>query len=330
MPTIDGGHIYLTCLLPVKRGGTGRPGQHFITHAHALREELALLPTAQQSPETVAAGLVSPFARCRRTHFLRLVVIDQPMWNGRDPIDPLWNIVKRRDLKAHQPFDVLAQPWLLMSADIDRDMTLPDNGLAGWAEALWERTRPEMEAIFAHCTGFETVSHASGFARFLLARQIPTTMSFNGYYDGEPPLPGASLAMAGLRVLLGVAAAVGLAALIVPGWWPLLAAIPGLLLGLYLAFCFVSRAGEAAFPPFPDSGLPAVLKSLWLQQRLGTFAEAAQGLPADALHRAFGAFLDETRPADLAEALSQPPGVVRSDDVPLPDLPRVQVESFRP
>ncbi len=328
MPTIDGGHIYLTCLIPVKRGGTVVDGG-FSTHSHRLREELALLPTAQQSPETVDAGLVSPFARCRRTHFLRLFIVDQPMWNGRDPIDPLWNIVKGDNLKKQPPYDVLAQPWLILSADIDRDISQPDDGLAGWAEALWERTQPEMEAIFSHCAGFEDVGTASQFARWLKRCQLPTTMSFNGYYDGEPALKGMNLKLVALMVLAIAAGTVLLAALLVKGWWLLLAVLPGLGLGLYGAFGYADRFGSRPFPAFPDSSLDSVLKALWLQQRFGSFAEAAQGLSPDNLHAAFGHFLAEARPDDLSSAVSQPPGVVRSDAVPLPAPERNQVEAMR-
>lgn len=330
MPTIDGGHIYLTCLVPVRTGGTTGPDGLFRAWSHVLREELALLPTAQQSPETVEAGLVSPFARCLRTHFLRLVVIDQPMWNGRDPVDPLLNILLRRKLKAQPPFDVLSRPWLLLAADIDRAPDLPGDGLAAWAEALWTRSEAEMRAIFAPCFGFEHVADAPGFARWLLACQLPTTMSFNGYYDGTPELKGVNL-----KALLALALAIALgvtllAALLVKGWWLVPAFLAGLGLGLYAAFRRVDRLGAAPFPAFPDSDLPTVLKALWLQQRFGRFVEAHQGDDPAALHAAFGAFLAGARLHDLSADVSQPPGVVRSDDVPLPAPERQAYESFRP
>ena len=104
----------------------------------------------------------------------------------------------------------------------------------------------------------------------------------------------------------------------------------GLGLGLYAAFRRIDRLGAAPFPPFPDSDLPSVLKALWLQQRFGRFAEAHQGDDPARLHAAFAAFHAATRPADLSEEVSQPPGVVRSDDVPLPEPERQAYAAVQP
>ena len=260
MPTVDGGHVYLTCLFPV-RTDTEQVDGRILPMSHRLREELALLPTAQQSPETVKAGLVSPFARCRRTHFLRLVVIDQPMWQGRDPVNPLLNIFLKRKLKVQPPFDVLARPWLLLSADFDREAGAADDGIDSWAHGLWGRTREEMLAIFRHCHGFDQVGDAAGFAQYLKRHQLDTTMSFNGYYDGEPDLKGASLSQVLAWILVSL---VGLAlaawALFGSPWHMLWGALAGLALGLFMAFRRLDSLGARPFPPFPESDMPNVLK----------------------------------------------------------------------
>ncbi|MGL6042319.1 MAG: hypothetical protein ACRC1J_00175, partial [Sandaracinobacteroides sp.] len=208
MPTIDGGHIFLTCLAPVKLGETAHPGGHTTSHSHLLREELANLPTAAQSPVSVHTDLASPFSRCTRTHFLRMFVIDQPMFNGRDPADPLLNAAMRVNPLVHQPFDVLGRPWLALSADIDRrpanpdeahpGEAHPDEGIASWAEGMWGHSEAEMRAIFSHCHGFDDVHSAAGFAAYLKRCQVDTTMSFNDYWPGRPPLKG--LALKGLAV----------------------------------------------------------------------------------------------------------------------------------
>ncbi|WP_448585942.1 hypothetical protein [Thermaurantiacus sp.] len=338
MPTIDGGHIFFTGLYPVRLGGARLAGGSFVPHSHRLREELALLPTAQQNPETVAAGLVSPFARCRRTHFLRLVVIDQPMWNGRDPSDPLLNVARSLlgrpvNLRAQPPFDVLSRPWLLLAADIDRAPGAPDEGLASWAEALWARSEAEMRAVFRHCEGFEAVADAAGFARYLKRGQLETTMSFNGYYDGTPPLRGASLAGLLALPLLSGAGLVLLARLLlgplgVAGW--LLLVVVGLAAALILGLRRLDSAGARPFPQFPDSDLATILKALFLQERFTRFATDHQLDDPQALHRAFAGFLAETRPSDLAPEVSQAPGVVRSDAGALPLPVREPVARARP
>ncbi|MFN3371103.1 MAG: hypothetical protein ACK4Z0_06200 [Sphingomonadaceae bacterium] len=313
MPTLDGGHLYFTGLFPVRLGlvtdGDGRT----VPWSHHLREELALLPTAQQNPETADAGLVSPFARCRRTHFARLVVIDQPMWGGRNPLDPILNILLRRPLKAQPPFDVLSRPWLLVSADIDRT-DAPDGGLDSWAAHMWTVAEAEMRAIFEATHGFEGVTDAAGFARHLKRGQVETTMSFNGYHDGEPKLEGLTLGRLGL-LAGGVALGLFLLGRLMSGpplWLGLAVALVG---GVTAGLLALSRTGRQPFPPFPDSDLSTVLKALHLQQRFARFAEDHQLEDPEALHRAFGAFLAETRP-DAPEP-AQAPGVIRSDGVAL-------------
>jgi hypothetical protein len=317
MPNIDGGHYFLSLLAPVRLGETQLPDGRLTTHSHILREELSTLPTAQQSQVSIATGLNSPFARCTRTHFLRLVVIDQPMFNGRDPANPLLNAAKKVDPLVHQKFDVLSRPWLLLAADFDRRPDEPDNGLASWAEGLWRLSEPEMRAIFGHCHGFEQVESAAAFADFVRRCQVETTMSFNDYWPGRPPLKAESIkrvAIGALALAAGVTAL--LWALLRPEslWWLLPLALVGLAAGVGAAIWRLWSVGKKPFPPAPDSDLPSVLKALHVQQRLGFFAEAVQGMEPQALHRSFGEWLAEVRPADVAQP-TQPPGVIRSDGV---------------
>ena len=321
MPNIDGGHYFLTLLAPVKTGEPVMDGGVVTTHANLLREELANLPTAMQSPVSIDTGLVSPFARCRRTHFLRMFVLDQPMYNGRDPIDPLWNVIRKRDPLVHQKFDVLSRPWLVLATDFDLRPAEPDKGLRSWAEGLWTRTEAEMRAIFTHCHGFEQVNSAAGFADYVARCQVETTMSFNDYWPGRPPLKGLTLNSLLWRVALPAVLLAGLALLVGGGWWALAAAFGGLGLGVGYVVWLLWTKGKAPFPPAPDSDLPSVLKALHVQQRFAFFAEAVQGMDADALHSSFGQWLQTVRPGDL-DSPTQAPGVIRSDGVQLemPDM----------
>jgi hypothetical protein len=323
MPTIDGGHIFLTCLAPVKLGEVAHPGGQITTHSHMLREELANLPTAAQSPVSITTGLPSPFSRCTRTHFLRLFVIDQPMFNGRDPSDPLVNAAKQVDPLVHQPFDVLSRPWLALSADIDRRPAEADQGIASWAEGLWTKSEAEMRAIFSHCHGFDGVNTAAAFAAYVKRCQVETTMSFNDYWPGRPPLKGLTIKGLGTRALLPAAALALLAALLGAGWWSLLALLPGLAIGIGFVIRLLWSEGAKPFPPAPDSDLPSVLKALHVQQRFALFAESVQGLPADRLHAEFGCFLADVRPEDVSGP-TQAPGVIRSDGVDLVEHKAVQ------
>jgi len=319
MPNSDGGHYFLTLLAPVKLGEVRNHDGTITTHSHVLREELANLPTAQQSQVTIDTGLISPFARCRRTHFLRMAVIDQPMFNGRDPSDPLVNAVKRRNVLVHQPFDVLSRPWLMLATDFDLRPQEADQGVRSWAEGLWLNSESEMRAIFGHCHGFDGVEDSAGFAAYLARCQLETTMSFNDYWPGRPPLVGESFKRLGLGALAVAAGVLALLwALLSPGSmaWLLPLGAGALLAGVGAAVANLWFKGAKPFPPAPDSDLPSILKALHVQQRFGFFAEAVQGMDADALHASFARYLADVRPADL-ESPTQAPGVIRSDGVML-------------
>ena len=94
MPSFDGGHYFFTALVPVcNRGivehqGFGHEAMRS-SPIHMVREALETLPTALQSRASEEVGIQSPFARSTRTHFARLVVLDQPFYNGRDRADAI-------------------------------------------------------------------------------------------------------------------------------------------------------------------------------------------------------------------------------------------------
>lgn len=323
MPDVDGGHCFLTALAPVRIGEMTRPDGSVTSRVQLLREELALIPTAAQSPVSVEGGMQSPFVGSRRTHFLRLFIIDQPMWNGRVGMDPLLARLRRVDPLVHQPVDVLRSPWLVLAAEFDRNAD-PDRGFDSWAEEIWASAGAELKAVFGHCHGFEATD-GSGFAAYLRRCRIETTMSFNDYWPGRPPLKGWTLKGMGLR---GLAAGIAIAALValilhVAGlslWWTAPALPVALGLGLGLAVARAAHNGRRPLPPAPDSDLPAILKALYVQQRFAFLAESVQGLSEDGLHAAFAAFLADVRPSDI-DRPTQPPGVIRSDGVQLSARP---------
>ncbi|HUO55507.1 MAG TPA: hypothetical protein VMU18_12240, partial [Rhodoblastus sp.] len=81
MPNFDGGHYFLTGLLPVETGVV-TDDDASTSPVHALRKRLALLPTAAQS--SACSKSRSPFSRNKRTHFARFVIIDDVAYSGRD------------------------------------------------------------------------------------------------------------------------------------------------------------------------------------------------------------------------------------------------------
>ena len=334
MPNLDGGHYFLSTLIPVRMQPLQRADGSFTTPSHVLREALASLPTAQQSPASVACGLNSPFARCKRTHFVRAVVIDQPMFNGRDAGNALLQALRRVNLLAHPPVDTLRCPYLMFNAEFDAVPTEPDGGLASWAAGLWQRAEPEMRALFEAGVGFDAVSSGEAFAVWLKRCQLATTMSFCDYNVPTPALQGYTLKRVGLAIALGSAA---LSALLVAAllalrcslWW-LLAGVPlAVVISVVVALGLLWRRGSQPFPASANTQLPAILKALLVQQRFAALATELQGADAATVHRRFAEFVQTVQPADLS-GLSQSPGVIRSDGLPLMSVPGLAPSAVAP
>ena len=321
MANIDGGHYFLSTLIPLRTGPLQRPDGSFTTPSQLLRETLASLPTAQQSPASVAAGFSSPFSRCDRTHFARAVLIDQPMYNGRDGGNALVQALRKVNLLAAQPVDHLQCPYLMFNADFDARQTEADGGLASWASGLWARTEPELRAVFSPCLGFDAVADGAGFAGWLKRCRIETTMSFNDYYEPMPDLHGYTLGGVGKAIAVAAAllSALGLGLLWLwqaSWWWALLVLPLAAVVSLGGALLALWRKGHEPFPAGEGADLPSVLKALHVQQHFALLAADLQGADDATVHRRFGDFVQRLQPGSVAGP-TQPPGVIRSDGVPL-------------
>ncbi|WP_237215225.1 hypothetical protein [Falsiroseomonas oryziterrae] len=335
MPNFDGGHYFLTALIPVKTTPTQDPrASDWVTsHTHCLREALASMPTALQTWATEGTGINSPFARDPRTHFARLVVLDDVAFNGRDHQDAIVTALKaalgsalgRRieggDPTQPRPVDHLPHPYLIFVCDFDAASGEPGE-LEGYLRGLWSVMDTEWHEILQHCHGYDRAQGAEGFARLIMRCQVETTMPFNDYYHPFPALPSMSLGpvvapLAVAAVLLVVGLLGGLLTAWFGGrgamwWWAALIGLVGVpLAGVYAYRAIVSRA-QAPLPTGHRADLVSVVKALYLQQAFTRFAIAHQGASPAALHAAFGAFLRTHRPEDPT-APTQPRGVVRSD-----------------
>jgi hypothetical protein len=213
MPTFDGGHYFLTVLVPVRTNPV-HDGSAFTSPVHALRKRLARLPPAQHTPGCLEGE--SPFTRNTRNHFARFVIIDDVAYNGRQTENSICLLLRnalRKFLKKKeislvvaQPQDHLTCPFLLFAADFDAKLDPKiDAKIAADAErdsylaTLWATMEPELREIFIHCERFEfdsvndaargerfdSVNDAASFAKYIASCQIETTMPFNDYYDNE-------------------------------------------------------------------------------------------------------------------------------------------------
>jgi hypothetical protein len=311
MPDFDGGHYFFTALVPVCNRGIVEHEGMKSSPIHMVREALETLPTALQSHAAEEVGIQSPFARSTRTHFARFVVLDQPFYNGRDHADALQTAVNGIDLLKAQPHDVLACPYLLVMIDFDPADPSGKGEPRTYLEHLWNIMAEELKAVFAYCYGSPQVRDAGGFADFLIGCQIETTMPFNDYWTGPPPLKTMSAPTLAAFPLAALALGAVLTWKLRLAWWQAQSLILMLLLlGLVCVYWLVVRRGSE---PFPASGatLPRVLKALYLQQAFARFAAQQQDADPATDGAAFRAFLQQHRPNDLAVP-TQKPGVIRT------------------
>jgi hypothetical protein len=314
MPTFDGGHYFLTVLAPVKKETTP-DGSGFNSPVNVLRERLAALPNISQRPRPHPCQ--SPFARNTRNHFVRIGIIDDVAYNGREEKNVVLMFLKNIDPTVANPQDHLTCPFLFFLVDFDA-ASGADAERDSYLATLWNTMGAELKSIFTCCVGFdETVSDAASFAKYIARCQIETTMPWNDYYVEDPHLPSwlgfDNLQVLRLASLLGLAAAITVVAvlLLVGKLVPLLIGFAALGLIVWLAYRSIMVAGAKPYPAAPDSNLPSVLKALYLQRAFTQFAIDNQGYAAsapDQLYAAFGKFLAANRPENL-EAPTQAPGV---------------------
>ena len=328
MPTYDGGHYFLTALIPIEWHAI-EDGAVVTSPVHALRKQLELLPPAAQTP--ACAHRQSPFAKSTRTHFARFVVIDDVAYPGRLSGNTLVAAATGVVLTDAQPQDNLNCPFLLFVVDFDA-ASGDDSERDAYLSELWTVMGADLASIFQFCHGFDAADGKS-FAAYIARCQLETTMSFNDYYAVMPDLPSwpvniykwgavASLAALGIGVLATAALLIAslLGASVLP-WlrdavWLSLAGAAALILVALVAYMTVMAAGKKPFPAASDSDLKSVLKSLHVQRAFTRFVIDNQVLAAGTdepsaqkLHDAFKAFVAANKPYDL-DGPTQAPGVI--------------------
>jgi hypothetical protein len=333
MPTFDGGHYFLSALVPVRTDPVKDDGA-VTSPVHALRKRLDMMPTPGQTP--ARAGEKSPFTCNTRNHFLRLVIIDDVAYNGRNARSTLLNGLRPAVLTAAQPQDHLSCPFLLLAVDFDAKSGSAEERASYLAE-LWNKKSDDLRKIFRFCQGFDArVRDAASFAAYIADCQLETTMSFNDYYATVPDLPAWPLdAYKWAAIVSGGATALGLIATLLlfaaelftrslqsELRWAVALTLVGavaLIIVLLTAYVTVTAAGAKPFPAAPDSDLPTVLKALHLQRAFTRFAidnqmlaagdKAQSAQSAQQLHRNFAAFVADNKPHSLGEP-TQAPGVI--------------------
>lgn len=320
MPTFDSGRCFLTALLPIKTSEVVDQDGLRSSPVHMVRDALAILPTARQSPVTESLPVTAPFAKCTKTHFARFAIIDDVIFNGRLPSNAIIDRLRDMDRTIPLASDELPGPYLLMVVDFDAPQG-SEAELRAYLKDMWTQMGPELAPVFRHCFGYDQKAvHADGFADFIIGCQLETTMPFNDYWPGVPPLTPISkpllignFLVPALVVGAGLYWALGAMGLIAGRHTPwlycaeiLLIALLGIGVGLCVVYRMVMARGEQPFPMAPNSDLPSVLKGLYLQRELIAFAIANQGKPATELTQAFGAFLQKNQVGNVDNPTQQP------------------------
>jgi hypothetical protein len=326
MPTFDGGHYFLTAVVPIRTAPV-EDGRVVTSPVHALRKRLSLIPTGAETP--ARGGGQSPFARNKRNHFARLVIIDDVAYTGRTGCNTLWGRVRGVDLAVAQPQDHLKCPFLIFVVDFDAKSGA-DAERDSYLVELWNTMGQELREIFIFCEGFKSkVTDAASFAAYIASCQLETTMSFNDYYADTPTLPAwpdKIFLWAGVASLLVLG--LGLLGWLIPSlrlWlsqWlphPLVLVIVGavaLVAVILAAYASIMAAGGKPFPSAPDSDLPSVLKGLHLRRTFTRFAIDSQmhaagtdAASAKKLYDDFAAFVAANKPNDIGAPI-QAPGVI--------------------
>ncbi len=318
-----------------------------VSWAQRLRAVLATLPTALQSPATIDIDVMSPFARNTRNHLSRLVLIENAIFNGRSAANPLMDILRRFRVfqtlfgpyeppLVPQHIDKLKTPYLLFATEFDAvsqdGAALPaeisadeqDKVRDSYLKKLWDTAPVEMQAVFENCVGFNAVTDAESFVRYMSNHQVETTMPFHDYWI-EPPsiksLPLLPLSVLSLFPPIAFVIATGcwlfgVERLFFLGWSPGIVALGALLLtavALTIAYKWVMWNGNKPFPPPKHGDLPSVLKALYLQQKFADFVIENQGVPPEDLHSAFRDFIDKHNPQDKNRP-TQRPGYISSSE----------------
>jgi hypothetical protein len=322
MPTFDGGHYFLTAVIPIRTAPV-EDALAVTSPVHALRKRLSLMPTGAETP--ARGGGESPFARNKRNHFARFVIVDDVAYTGRTARNTLWTRVRGDNLVVAQPQDHLKCPFLIFVVDFDAKSGAHAERDSYLVE-LWNTMGQELREIFIFCEGFKSkVTDAASFAAYIASCQLETTMSFNDYYVDTPNLPAwpqkiflragiASLLVSGLGLL-------GLFMPFLPSWLPhpfvlVIVGAVALVAVVLAAYASIMAAGGKPFPSAPDSDLPSVLKALHLQRMFTRFAIDSQmqaagtdAASAQKLYDDFAAFVAANKPNDVG-APTQAPGVI--------------------
>lgn len=341
MPSFDAGYYQLTALIPVVRGADAAAQWRWhplsATAVDSLRELLASFRSVDvpvPSDPALRHCRAIPFSCSNRTHFARLVVLEDLAYNGLQQGDTLFDTVRQllpgmKKQQRESP-DYLPSPYLLVLLDFDAL-----DGSTAMVEKylleLWRSMEQEWTLILRHCCGFDSTPERrkQSFVRLILNHEIETTFGYATYawlvrkrnatnwpfpagarqvQDRLAPL--ISLLLWVLVVgLCGLALLAALFALIshpnpasVRHLLVLLGCAGGLVLLAPLLWQSLMRRANQPWSAEPFTDLRSILKALYLQNSFLEMAERWQNCCGEddaSLRSNFRSFLETAQPQNL-------------------------------
>ena len=203
MPNIDGGHYFLTTMIPVKLEPVRRVTAVSPCPVTFCGRRWPACPPRNRATSSVAAGFDQPFFALHAHAFRSR--------RGDRPADVQWprrgRCVEAGAAQGQFAGATAGRQSVPAVSDVQRDLDArpaeADGGLASWAEGLWAKAELELRAIFEPCVGFDAVDGGAAFAAWLKRCQIETTMSFNDYDAPGPDRQGYTLRQVAISIAVG-------------------------------------------------------------------------------------------------------------------------------
>lgn len=336
MPSFDAGYYQFTALIPVLPAGTDAKlwcwNNWSKTPLASLRELLASfrsvdVPTlAEEENQSAGAARAVPFSMNNRTHFARMVVVEDVAYNGLQRGDTLLDLLSALFPGLLPPInresaDHLPVAYLLIAIDFDS----PD-GLRSSVEAylneLWLHMEQEWTLLLRHCHEFQSNQDygRQSFVRLLMRYEIETTFSFTNYNwmarkvkrckrESRDHAPLRSLDQSRL-LILGIlspflACVIPIIIVIIIGLFafraPAVLGLVALIVPLMLCWHFFLKSANRPWPREPRTDLKSILKSLYLQRMFPDFLlnlQSSKGECNASLRRRFRSFLADVNHHD--------------------------------
>ncbi|HEX7639899.1 MAG TPA: hypothetical protein VF457_15995 [Burkholderiaceae bacterium] len=178
MANVSGNAYALTTLSPIRAGLA--PGGD-IARADLVRQQLQDWNLRPNSPMT----------RVPQTYLCRFFVLDDvyteslPGGSAPDTLNDFLPVVPDWLRRAAMPAqDRLKSRYLVFSSNFHGG---PQGDVDGYLRGMWDGAGDDVRAVWQHCHGFDEVTDAAGFARYMRRCQLEATLFFVGANDD--PLP---------------------------------------------------------------------------------------------------------------------------------------------